>query len=387
MKVSSLFSVVAPALLLSNSATAAPAIATQNDPNAVHIIKAGDLEGHFLGFGATMQRLLFHDKNGKQRDLVLGNDDINRYHTSRDFFDVIVGRYANRLRNGTFTLEGKKYQVPKNEASIYGGDALHGGTVGFDQRNWTVSHSTKSSITFQMVSPDGDMGFPGKLTTQVTYTLTDNNQWHIDYHAVPDKDTVINLSQHTFWNLAANADNSTTVLDHEMWMDADKYIPVDATLIPTGEIKSVKSTPYLDFTKTKTIGRDIKQGTVAPGGGYDNAWIFREGRNKNVPVVRMYSPITGITLEMATDQPSLQFYSGNGLNGTEPRKKSQGGPQGKYEHFGCAVLEAQHVPDTINNEKTFGKYGNTIYKKGQAYTQHTRYQFSVGDKMAIHDTI
>lgn len=334
----------------------------------------------FLPYGATLQSVLFADCGGVARDIILGFDQPSSYcdyNGQHPYFGAGIGRYANRIgNNGTFTLNGTTHHLPLNDN---GYDTLHGGTIGFDRRVWSVaSYDPARSVVFGYISPDGEMGFPGQVSVQVTYTLTDDDEWQIDWAATAaagGNATIINLSQHTYWNL--NGFTLPDVLEHELAMPTgDRFLGVDAHLIPTGDIDAVVDYPWMDFTTGKPVGRDIANGTVAPGGGYDNAFVFRGWAPSTppVPVVSVFSPATGIALSMSTDQPSVQFYSANMLNGSIPRKRSQGGPGVGYGHWSAVVLEAQGLVDAINNPEWWSLgYPSSILAPGATYTQHTRY--------------
>ena len=350
----------------------------------------------FIPYGATITHFHVPDRQGLPRDVVLGFDDPSFYCTypQHPYFGAAIGRVANRIANCSFQLEGETYNLSCNEnTNSSHPDTLHGGVIGFDRRHWDVVHYSQSSITFSLFSPDGEMGFPGDLYLTITYTLTENS-WRITYSASSSsasfpstlssaksssKDTVVALTQHTYWNLNANVNNTATVLDHVLYVNASKYVKVNAQLIPTGEISTVSTAPWLDFTHAKMIGRDIANGTVTPQGGYDNALVFDDWvpDQKPTPRVILASPLTGITLSMVTDQPSVQFYSGNFLDGTIPRKKDQGGEDREksltqfYQRYGAAALEAQALPDSVHHKN----FPSIVLKAGDTYTQFTEYIF------------
>jgi len=307
-----------------------------------------------------------------RRDIVLGWDDPTQYclNSNHPYFGAIIGRYANRIANGTFTLNNVIYHTPLNDNDW---DTLHGGTIGYDRRIWDVEYYDTRTLRLRYFSPDGEMGFPGNLQVNVTYTLTDSDEWDIHYSAKSDKDTIVNLSQHAYWNLNGFINNTQTALDHVLHIAADRYVLTDSHLIPTGNFGDVKVDFWMDFATPKNIGKDITHGTVTPQGGYDNAFAFSSNASFRA-VVYMNSPLTGISLEMRTDQPSVQFYSGNFLDGTIPRKKDQtyGGVPQYYQHWGCAVLEAQHFPDSIHHPQ----WPSTVLRSGLMYTQHTSYRLT-----------
>lgn len=377
------------------SSNALPAAATKGGPPPFNcttqpegtfktytIKNSKGMEASLIPYGATLTHLLVPDAHGKTRDVVLGWDDATQYcaNGQHPYFGATIGRIANRIANGTFELDGKTYHTPLNEKNY---DTLHGGFVGFDRRPWTVAAFDGKSVTFSYFSPDGEEGFPGNLWVNVTHSITEDNAWDIKYFAKTDTATVLMMTNHAYFNLNANIDNTATVLKHEVTMPtATTYVEVEPVhLLPTGAIGSVDQAKFLDFRKKKAIGKDIDQGTVTATGGYDNAWIFA-GWKPGMPareVVTMSSPLTGISLTMSTDQPSVQLYSGNFLNATNPslrvqRKKSQSfGPDKQYYQWrGAATLEAQHYPDSVH----FPDFPSVTLHAGKPYVQHTFYRFS-----------
>ncbi|KAI7875301.1 galactose mutarotase-like protein [Lichtheimia hyalospora FSU 10163] len=355
------------------------------EPYKKHTIKAKGIEASFIEYGATITNLWVNDKDGVPRDIVLGWDDTKQYNLQAGlpgFLGGVVGRYANRIANGTFTIDGTEYHTPLNENDI---TTLHGGDMGFNRLNWTLVDKGKQDITFGLTSADGDEGFPGTVDVRVKYSVNDNQEWHIDYQGTTDKETIMMLSQHTYWNLDAFT-TSDTVDDHVLWIPADKYIKTDGSLIPTGELAQVEGTA-LDFQKEKPIGRDLKQATDFDCVGYDNCFVLSDP-NKHDYQLKAYAPSTGIQLAIKTDQPAFQFYSCGGLDGTLPIKKTQG-PQGSKKHahrkrgkdqyvpqYGCFVLETEEYIDGINNPQ-WGKEHMGLLKPGETYTQHAEYHFSI----------
>jgi len=336
------------------------------------IVNSNGLEVKVIPFGATLTHFFVPDEKGIKRDVILGFDDplLYRDHPIHPYFGAIVGRYANRIANGTFTLDSFVYHAPLNERGV---TTLHGGDVGYDRRTWNVVAVEINFITLNLLDGDLVEAFPGQANVTITYELTENNELTISFHATTDSTTIINLSSHIYWNLNGFADNTQTMLDHIMYIGASRYTPVDSNLIPTGAIDSVKSAPWLDFTTAKAIGANIANGTVTPTGGYDNNFVF-DKPSLTDPVVTVYAPITGIALEMRTDQPGLQFYSSNSLDGTIPRKKDQiyGGDAQGYQKYSGFVIEPQHFPDSIHHPE----WPTTVIKKGETY-QHTAI-FTVG---------
>jgi aldose 1-epimerase len=315
-----------------------------------------------MTYGAILTELHVPDRAGKLDDVVLGFDNLADYLKGHPFFGAIAGRVANRIAKGRFTLDGKEYKLATNN----GPNHLHGGLKGFDKAVWKaapVKAEHGQGVKFTYVSKDGEEGYPGNVTAEVTYVLTDDNALHIHYLATTDKATPINLSNHTYFNLEGT--RAGGMLGHELMIAADKYTPVDDTLIPTGEIKSVKGTP-LDFTTPTPIGARIAQLKGEPG-GYDHNFVLR-GEGKSLALaVRAYEPKTGRVMEMYTTEPGVQFYTGNFLDGT---LKGHGGVvYGKHHGF---CLEAQHFPDSVNHPN----FPSVIVRPGQQYTQTTVYKFS-----------
>ena len=321
-----------------------------------------------ISLGASLQSLLIPDRRGVPGDIVLAYANLEDYLAKPQYFGATVGRFANRIAHGQFILDGKTYQVPLND----GPHALHGGIKGFDKVNWHVIEITSGaepSVTLQYVSPDGDMGFPGTLTVNATYTLNSNNQLSIDYSARTDKTTAVNISNHTYWNLAG--EGSGSVMDHMLTIPADSITPVDATLIPTSEFLDVAGTAF-DFRQGKPIGRDIRNGNDAQlvgGRGYDMNWVIsREASAEPRVVATVCDPHSGRVLTLMSTQPGLQFYSGNFLDGT-----SVGKAGGVYRQGDAFALEPQLFPDTLNRPS----FGSAVLEPGQTYRNLIIYRFSV----------
>lgn len=314
-----------------------------------------------LNYGGTVTDIIVPDKNGKQGNVVLGFDSLSGYlQTANPYFGCLVGRYANRIADAKFTLDGKEYKLAANND----GNSLHGGLKGFDKRVWKASEintDSHSSIKFSYDSKDMEEGYPGNLHTEVVYTLTKNNELKIEYTATTDKPTPVNLTNHCYFNLSAGTDS--TILDHELMLRAQQFTPVNNKLIPTGKIDTVKGNA-MDFTSAKKIGKDIAK---VPG-GYDHNWIFQKPENRFDMVASLYHEPSGRFMEVYTTEPGIQFYSGNFLNGT--LKHTRGG-MNYVKHAGLC-LETQHFPDSPNQPA----FPNTILKPGETYQQITVYKFS-----------
>jgi aldose 1-epimerase len=314
-----------------------------------------------MSYGAIVTELHALDRNGKAQDVTLGFDNLEQYLNGHPFFGAIAGRYANRIAKGKFTLDGKEYTLATNN----GKNHLHGGMKGFDKRNWAAKEAggaNGAGVVFSYRSKDGEEGYPGNLDVSVTYTLTDQDELVIDYLATTDKKTVINLTNHSYFNLAG----SGTVLDHELQIEADQYTPVDGELIPTGEIASVKGTP-LDFTSPHKIGERHAQTDIKPA-GYDHNFVLRGGVTKTRRLAaRLSEAKSGRVLEVFTTEPGVQLYTGVNLNGS---LTGVGGV--KYERFAGLCLETQHFPDSPNRPN----FPSTVLEPGQKYETSTAFKFS-----------
>jgi aldose 1-epimerase len=324
------------------------------------------MEVAITNFGGIIVSLKAPDKNGKYDDVVLGYDSLDGYLTNKAYFGAIIGRYGNRIAHGQFKLDGKTYNLPKND----GDNTLHGGTTGFNKRLWSakdVSGSKGQALELTVVSKDGEEGFPGNLSAKVVYTLTDDNELHIDYSATTDKDTVVNLTNHSYFNLAGQGNGD--ILGHQLMIHADRFTPVDQGLIPTGELKAVKDTPF-DFTKATAIGARINNDDqqLKFGRGYDHNWVLNGGI-KATPALaaEAYDSTTGRVLQVLTTEPGLQFYSGNFLDGSITGK---GGKVYNLRYAFC--LETQHFPDSPNHPN----FPSTELRPGQKYHTTTIFKFS-----------
>ncbi|EPS45670.1 hypothetical protein H072_338 [Dactylellina haptotyla CBS 200.50] len=360
-------------------------LVSAQDPFQKHTIKAKGIEVSLIGYGARITNLLVKDKHGDTQDVVLGYDNTKDYLTDTSYFGPVVGRYANRIKNGTFTIDGETSHIVKNE---HGGlNPLHGGLVGYDKRNWTITAQNKSSITFTFLDP-GYEGFPGTVLNHATYAVCENRLTISLVSLALDKPTPVMLASHVYWNLNAFAHGSdgSKITNHVLHMPYSKRMEViDGILIPTGELKAVAGTPF-DFTMPKTVGKDLQSAKSCGYNctGYDNAFIIDRPRSagkedSNLVVLSLSSPITGIKLDIRTNQQSLQFYSCVGQTGTTPLKKSQqhGHKTAYVEKYGCAVIETQQWIDGINHPE-WGQDSFQIYspETGPAVNYAT-FDFSV----------
>jgi aldose 1-epimerase len=328
------------------------------------LTNAAGMTAKIITYGAILTELYAPDRDGKLDDVVLGFDNLKDYLERNPHFGATVGRVANRIAKGKFTLDGQEYTLAINN----GPHSLHGGRKGFDKQLWKAEPKTTSNgvaVELRYVSKDGEEGYPGTLAVTVVYTLTNDNALRIDYTAKTDKATPVNLTNHSYFNLAGA--KSGDVLDHELLIAADKYTPTDATLIPTGEIKSVRGTP-LDFTKPRRIGERLDQLKDSPGGGYDHNFVLDNG-GKDEPgfAARVSEPKTGRILEMYTTEPGVQLYTGNFLDG---KLIGRGGVV--YKKHAGFCLEAQHFPDAVHHDH----FPSIILKPGETYRQTTIYKFS-----------
>ena len=328
------------------------------------LTNANGVKASITNFGGILTSLMVPDKDGKLGDVILGFDNVGGYQSpeflkSGPYFGALIGRYGNRIKDGKFTLDGKAYTLAKNN----GTNTLHGGKVGFDKVVWQAESGTSAegqSLKLTYLSKDGEEGYPGNLNVTVVYTLTADNALKIDYTATTDKATVVNLTNHAYFNLNHGAGKD--ILGHEVTLPADRYNVVDAGLIPTGELRPVKGTPF-DFTTPHAIGERIAQ---VPG-GYDHNWILNTPTGQHAAAT-VYEPATGRTMEVTTDQPGIQFYTGNFLDGTLTGKG--GTVYGKNAGF---CLETQHFPDSPNQPK----FPSTVLKPGETFHSVSTYKFGV----------
>ena len=314
-----------------------------------------------ITLGGIITELHVPDKQGKAADVVLGCPDLKTYLAGHPFFGAITGRYANRIAGASFTLDGKEYKLFANDSA----NSLHGGKKGFDKVVWKAApQPAEDGVALRLTyrSPDGEEGYPGNLDSAVTYTLTDKNELRIDYEAMTDKATPINLTNHTYFNLGGH--DSGTILDHELMMAADKYTPVNEQLIPTGEIAPVKGTP-LDFVQPARIGSRVTEIKAKPQ-GYDHNFVLNSGGKKLALGARLRDPRSGRVMEMFTDQPGVQFYTGNFLDGKQAGK----GGVNYAQHTGLC-LETQHFPDSPHH----ANFPSAVLKPGETYKTTTVYRF------------
>ena len=310
-------------------------------------------------YGGAVTSFITPDKNGNTSSIIVGFDSLQPYLQQPPYFGALIGRYGNRIGNAKFTLDGTTYQLAANN----GKNTLHGGLKGFDKNVWdaTIPSDSVPSLTLNYVSKDAEEGFPGNLNVTVHYTLTDDDGLKIEYDAETDKPTPVNLTNHSYFNLSGDVSNS--VLDETLMIDADKYTPVDTSLIPTGEIKAVKGTPF-DFTSPKKIGQDINS---VPG-GYDHNFVLNKTDSSLQKVAELSDSISGRTMDVYTTQPGLQFYTGNFLDG----KFTNRGGKPLTQHS-ALCLETQHFPDSPNKPN----FPSTILKPGEKYHQVTIYKVKV----------
>ncbi len=333
---------------------------TKNGETAsCYVLKNGKgMEAVVSDFGASLLKFYVPDKDGKSQDIVLGYDTIEEYEEGGDSFGATVGRVANRIGMAEFELNGKKYELTKND----NGNTLHGGCGFYNKRMWDVKEVDDTHIVFAMVSPDSDQGFPGEVKIEVSYTVTEENELKIHYYAVPDQDTLLNMTNHSYFNLSGHA--SGTAWNAKVWLDADAFTETDEELIPTGKVISVEGTP-MDFRKEKVVAKEIGEDymPLKIAGGYDHNWVLNGTGFRKVASAE--SEETGIKMEVYTDLPGIQFYSGNFLAGS----KGKGGAV--YEKGYGICFETQYFPDAIHKDN----FESPITKAGEVYDTTTVYKF------------
>lgn len=328
---------------------------------------AKGLQVRMLTYGATIQAIEMPDRRGRRASVALGLSTIEDYEDHSPYFGSTIGRFGNRIAKGQFTLDGKTYQIPVNN----GDNALHGGPAGFDKRIWAatpIEEDDRVGVSFGYVSVDGEMGFPGTLDVTVDYTLDRHQRLTIAYRATTDRPTIINLTNHAYFNLGG--ENSGTVEDQLLWVDADRYTPVSAGLIPLGPLDPVDDTPF-DFRKTKPIGRDLRVGheQILRGQGFDHNWVLNDySPGHQRPVAAAYDKKSGRWLRCSTDQPGVQIYTGNFLNGA-----FTGLSETAYRQTDAFTLETQHYPDSPNQPD----YPSTVLRPDETYETTTVFRFGV----------
>jgi aldose 1-epimerase len=333
---------------------------TDGTPVDIYTLQDGTVEARIMTYGGILVSLKVPDRNGKKDDVILGYGSLDKYVANSPYFGAIVGRYANRIAHGQFELDGKVYSLPKND----GDNTLHGGTRGFDKVVWNAK-PIENGIELTYLSKDGDQGFPGNLNITVRYTLV-GSTLRIDYSATTDKDTVVNLTNHAYFNLAGEGQGD--ILGEELKINASRYTPIDATLIPTGELKSVEGTPF-DFRKLTPVGARIGDDNeqLRNAKGYDHNWILDIPAGKLGEAAEVYEPTTGRVMEVLTTEPGIQFYTGNFLDGTLTGKSGR-----VYGKRSALTLETQHYPDSPNH----ANFPTTELKPGQTFHEVTEFRFS-----------
>ena len=320
-----------------------------------------------ITYGGIITNLYVQNAKGGLNDIVLGYNNLGDFEEDSPYFGALIGRYGNRIADGKFSLDNQLYSLVQNN----GKNHLHGGTKGFDKVVWNAYskvEENKAILKLNYLSKDMEEGYPGNLFTEVLYTLTNDNVLEVAYKATTDKKTVLNLTQHSYFNLSG----ASTILGHELLLNASNYLPVDETLIPTGEIRSVKNTAF-DFLSFKTIGKDINNENIQlkHGLGYDHCWVLDNPNNELQTAAILKEATSGIQMEVQTDQPALQFYSGNFLNGTHPKKNTEL----FYEYRSGLCLETQHYPNAPNEPS----FPSTVLNPGEQYSTKTRFIFSVNN--------
>jgi len=330
------------------------------------LTNANGMEVRAISYGAILVSVKVPDRQGRIGDVVVGHDNLDGYLTKSRFFGAVVGRYGNRIANGRFVLDGQDYQLTQNN----GRNHLHGGARGFDKLVWNgnaVQDTRGPSVLFSLTSPDGDEGYPGTLVTRVAYTVTDQNELVVEYGATTDKPTIVNLTQHSYFNLAG--EGSGTILDHLLTLNADRFTPVNDTLIPTGELAAVEGTPF-DFRMAMPIGAriDVDHPQIRIGGGYDHNFVLSRNGGGLAHAVHVADPRTGRTIDVSTTEPGLQFYTSNKLDDSFVGKDGH-----VYGSRSAFCLETQHFPDSPNH----ANFPSSVVRPGQAYQSSTVFRFGV----------
>ena len=324
------------------------------------------MEVRIITYGGIITSLTAPDKNGDYKDIVLGYNTLAEYEAETPYFGALIGRYGNRIAKGKFSLYDQEYTLAVNN----GVNHLHGGLKGFDKVVWdakTIVSDATVSLELSYLSKDMEEGYPGNLETKVTYTLNNKDELSVNYEATTDKPTIVNLTQHSYFNLTA--DFNQDILGHELVINADSFLPVDNTLIPTGEFRDVTGTPF-DFKTSKAIGKHIDNENIQlkNGLGYDHCWVLNDQDNGVRFVASAYEPVSGRLLEVFSDEPGIQFYSGNFLDNTLPSKN-----KGMYQHRTGFCLETQHYPDSPNQNH----FPSVVLLPVDEYASNTMFRFSV----------
>lgn len=332
-------------------------------PTALYtLVNENGVEACITNYGGRLVSLMVPDKDGNLKDVVLGHDSIADYVNIDGNFGALIGRYGNRINQGRFTLDGQVYQLPQNDF----GHCLHGGPKGFHHAVWEAKQSNDTTIQLSLFSPNGEYGFPGNVNVTVTYTLTRDNAVNIAYKAMTDAPTILNLTNHSYFNLSGNPAHD--VLDETIWFDADGFTPIDSTFMTSGEIIPVSGTPF-DFTTAKPIGKDLENEDIQlkNGRGYDHNMVLRSPRDISKPAAILTDSVSGIRMEMFTDEPGIQFYIGNFLDGTVKGKNGIA-----YPHRSAVCLESQHYPDSPNKSH----WPSVVVRPGETYTSNCTYKFT-----------
>ncbi len=340
-------------------------VINENQTTKLYTLKnTNGMEVCITNFGARIVSIMVPDKNGDMKDVVLGFDNIDDYIQVPSDFGATIGRYANRIGQGKITIDGKEIQLPQNNY----GHCLHGGPTGWQYKVFKVNQANNQSIKLTVESPDGDNNFPGNVIASVTYTLTDDNAIDIKYDATTDQKTIINMTNHSYFNL--NGDPSASSMNNILYLASDSITPVDSTFMTNGEMMAVVGTPF-DFNTPKAIEQDVTNFAneqIKFGKGFDHNWVLRTQGNINQVAAKLTSPTTGITLEVYTDEPGIQLYTGNFLDGTVKGKNGISYPQ-----RASVCLETQHYPDSPNKSH----WPSVTLEPGQTYTSHCIFKFSV----------
>lgn len=339
-------------------------VTQQGDSTALFVLNNNNgMEVCVTNFGARIVSVLVPDRDGIMRDVVLGFDNIKDYQNVKSDFGASIGRYANRINQGRITIDGEIIQLPQNNY----GHCLHGGPNGWQYKVYKPVEVTRNSISFSLFSPDGDESFPGNVNAKVSYTLTDDNAIRIEYSATTDAKTVINMTNHSYFNLSGNPSNPA--IDHVLYLNASNFTPVDSTFMTTGEIAAVEGTP-MDFTTPKAIGQDIENPyqQLRNGKGYDHNWVLDTKGNVNELAAKLSCPSTGIAVEVYTNEPGIQIYTGNFLKGNVVGKNGVA-----YPCRASVCLETQHFPDSPNKPQ----WPSVLLEPGQKYYSECIYKFVV----------